>query len=270
MKNLKDLIKVAAFDVDGTILPNGHSEFSEKTIEAFAKLKENKIATVVSTAREFSTINNFLQQLQPSYFIGANGCFVYECETQKMIYEKSISGEVVIQIYQHFKNQINGFLVAVGNICYFTPNTPLDTWFIRPNIHNYKPFDEQAILNNKVHLITIASDDAKNLSKKITEYIEQNHLDIEINSTWSKGLFISPKGVNKSTTLKYLCEYLGYSLDNLIAFGDSSNDYEMIKDSFYGVAMDKANDKIKRVAKDYALDCEYDGVYLKLKELKLI
>ena len=63
---------------------------------------------------------------------------------------------------------------------------------------------------------------------------------------------------------------LGYSRDNLIAFGDSSNDYEMIRDAFYGVAMDHSSDELKKVANDVALDCEYDGAYIKLQELKLI
>nr|WP_307935093.1 HAD hydrolase family protein [Mycoplasmopsis bovis] len=39
------------------------------------------------------------------------------------------------------------------------------------------------------------------------------------------------KNSTKSSTLKWLCEYLNINRDkNLIAFGDSSNDYEMLRD----------------------------------------
>ncbi|UWV79068.1 HAD hydrolase family protein [Mycoplasmopsis felis] len=84
------------------------------------------------------------------------------------------------------------------------------------------------------------------------------------------GFFITPMNVNKSSTLKNLCSHLNLSMDNLIAFGDSSNDFEMIRDAYYGIAMQRANEKIKSVAKEVAMDCEYDGAFFKLKELKLI
>ncbi|UWV79621.1 HAD hydrolase family protein [Mycoplasmopsis felis] len=59
MKQLKDIIKIAAFDVDGTILPNGGLKFSNNTRKMFGLLKNNGITTVISTAREFATIGDF-------------------------------------------------------------------------------------------------------------------------------------------------------------------------------------------------------------------
>ncbi|WP_429998904.1 HAD hydrolase family protein, partial [Mycoplasmopsis bovis] len=64
------------------------------------------------------------------------------------------------------------------------------------------------------------------------------------------------------STLKWLCEYLNINRDkNLIAFGDSSNDYEMLRDAAYGVAIMRANNWVKSVANDVTLDCEHNGVY---------
>ncbi|CRH24601.1 sugar phosphate phosphatase [Chlamydia trachomatis] len=68
----------------------------------------------------------------------------------------------------------------------------------------------------------------------------------------------------------FLATLLGFTKDQIIAFGDSSNDVEMIRDVGYGVAMANALDEVKNVAKDIAEDTRDLGVYKKAKELKLI
>ncbi|VEU64548.1 Cof-like hydrolase (plasmid) [Mycoplasmopsis cynos] len=63
MKELKEQIKVAAFDVDGTILVNGEVTFQENTKKMFRDLKNNNVTSVLATARDFATIGDFLDQL---------------------------------------------------------------------------------------------------------------------------------------------------------------------------------------------------------------
>ncbi|RIV16458.1 YcsE-related riboflavin metabolism phosphatase [Mycoplasmopsis gallopavonis] len=271
MQNLKDIIKVAAFDVDGTLLPNGINQFSDNTKKIFKELKKNGVITVISTAREFATIGDFLEQLEPvDYFIGANGSFIWDVQKKDFLYKSTLIKEEVVDLYDQFASQVNGFSVADFNKVYKSPKMNLDSWFVRPFQENYKNFDEAYLSRNDLYVITINCDNTRELSDEISKYILEKGYQMEISARWTRGFFISPKNITKSHTLEILCEKLGYSINNLIAFGDSSNDFEMIRDAYYGVAMERANDKIKRVAKDIALDCEYDGVYWKLKELKLI
>lgn len=271
MKQLKDIIKIAAFDVDGTILPNGHTKFQEKTKEMFKLLKENNITTVVASAREFATIGDFLEQLgHVDYFIGANGSFIWDVKNQKFIYKATIDKEVVKQVYNKFKDQMVAMAVTDFDKVYKTPNLKTDTWFIKPFQENYLNYDEEKLNNTDLYLITFNTTDPRSLSDQVEEFIKEKNFDVEIASRWSRGFWISPKNINKSSTLQILCKHLGISMDNLIAFGDSSNDYEMLRDAYYGVAMERANNKLKEIANDVAIDCEYEGCYLKLKELHLI
>ncbi|QZE12092.1 YcsE-related riboflavin metabolism phosphatase [Mycoplasma sp. Ms02] len=272
MRELKDQIKIAAFDVDGTILPYGNTSFGNKTIEMFSLLKDAGYKTVISSAREFSTIGNFLEVLKPDYFIGANGSFIYDVEKDSVLEEHSLKSEDVSNIVSNFLDKVVGFVVTHGKFSYYTQGVELNSWFVKPNIQNYKELNLEELKNSqdKTYLITVTSENPKEDAKHFQEYIENNNLDMVVNSVWTHGFFIAPQGVTKSSTLKNLTEKLGLSMDNLIAFGDSSNDYEMLRDAFYGVAMERASQRIKSVANDVALDCEYDGAYLKLKELKLI
>ncbi|WP_426460984.1 YcsE-related riboflavin metabolism phosphatase [Mycoplasma hafezii] len=272
MKNLKKTIKIAAFDVDGTLLPNGETRFSENTRKMFQMLKDQGIVTVISTAREFATIGDFLEQLAPvDYFIGANGAFIWDNNKKDFTFKATLKKEEVIDIYRTFDEEMDGFSVSDFDKVYKSPSLQTTSWFIRPFEQNYYDFAEGYLSRTDLYVITINSaHNTRELSDKMSKYIEEKGYEMEISARWSRGFFISPKNVTKSHTLEILTKQLGYSMDNLIAFGDSSNDFEMIRDAHYGVAMERANDKIKRVANDIALDCEYDGAYWKLKELKLI
>lgn len=54
----------------------------------------------------------------------------------------------------------------------------------------------------------------------------------------------------KGPVLKKYIESLGYSMDEVMVFGDSLNDYSMLSMDFGAtVAMENADSKLKRVAK---------------------
>ncbi|WP_025755264.1 YcsE-related riboflavin metabolism phosphatase [Mycoplasmopsis cricetuli] len=270
MKKIQEQIKIAAFDVDGTLLPNTKLIFEKETKEMFEILKNKNIKTVLATARDFATIGDFLEQLQPDYFIGANGSFIWDVKLKKFIYKKTLIKEQVIDVYHHFQDQIKGFAISDFDKVFYSPNLNLNTWFVKPNVQNYYSFDEELLSIDNLYLITINKEQPQELIKQIQEYINKKNFEMEVNSIWTKGLFLSPKEINKASTLKVLCKKLNLKMENLIAFGDGSNDFEMIEQAGYGVAMEQANQELKNVAQDIALDCEHQGVYLKLKELNLI
>ncbi|ADE19612.1 YcsE-related riboflavin metabolism phosphatase [Mycoplasma crocodyli] len=271
MRNLKKRIKIAAFDIDGTILPYGNRVFSKTTRHMFKELAKNNVISVLATAREFATIGDFLEQLEGvDYFIGGNGAFIYDVKNKKYIYEVSLNKNEIQDVYYKFQNRLGGFSIVDQDKVFKDKNLSLETWFIRPNAHNYYDLDFSKIGNKHLHIACVATEESKELTKDLMNYIVSKKYDLEVNSVWSHGLFIGKTGVTKSHTLEILTKMLGMSQNNLIAFGDSSNDYEMLRDAYYGVAMEKAGWKLKSVAKDVAIDCDFDGAYHKLKELNVI
>ncbi|WP_027120777.1 YcsE-related riboflavin metabolism phosphatase [Mycoplasmopsis lipofaciens] len=276
-EQLKNNIKIAAFDVDGTLLPYSQPEFSDNVTLMMKKLKNRKVVTVLSTAREFVSIGKLMNKTPDlDYFIGANGMFVYDVINKKVIFEKNVSFKDLVIMYDTFKNYqyCSGFMIMDKNNGYVSKNMDIDTWFLKPHKAKLKKLDYKSVDKDHLHIITIAceDDEATRMCMQLAkEVIEQNNLNLEINSQWHKGFFITPKGVHKFSTLDWLCNYLGFSSQkHLIAFGDSSNDLEMIRDSAYGVCMEDGSEEVKSVAKDIALTCKKDGAYLKLQELEII
>lgn len=272
---LKENIKIAAFDVDGTILPNGNTQLSENTVKMFKELKEQGIITVIASAREFVTIGDLLEQSEADYFVGANGTFIYDIKNKKIIFEKKIKFDDLKIIYDVLLKDQNCTGLTVMDIenAFYSPGTNIDTWFFRPHHAKMFEMDYTKINKDHLHIITVVAPDMEKsmyCSNLCKELFSKYKMELEVNSLWTRGLFVCPPNVTKSKTLEKLCDMLGFTIENLIAFGDSSNDFEMIRDAYYGVAMTCANEKVKEIADDIALDCEYDGAYWKLKELKII
>lgn len=274
---LKNNIKLAAFDINGTILPYAAPALSDTVTKMFKELKNNNIYSTLSTAREFITIGNLMDKTPDlDFFIGANGMFVYDFQNKKIIYEKTISLIDLKIIYDEVLkcNDTTGLTVTDLDWCYYSEGTHLNTWFLSPHAAKMKLFDLDAIDEEHIHIITIQTQ-GEEQTKRAVEYFEKvikdNNLNVSINSYWHSGLFICPKGVTKSKTIDWLCEYLNIeNSKNVIAFGDSSNDIEMVSNAAYGVVMNHSEQYLKDAANDIAGDVKNDGAYLKLKELRLI
>ncbi len=76
--------------------------------------------------------------------------------------------------------------------------------------------------------------------------------------------------VNKGTAMKYVCDYLGIKIADVIAFGDGENDVEMLEEAGLGVAMANADIHALKIAKAKALSNDDDGVSIFLEQLQLV
>ena len=59
-------------------------------------------------------------------------------------------------------------------------------------------------------------------------------------------------------------------MEDTIAFGDSMNDYQMLKEANVGVVYEGASDKLRALGSYFFKDPDEDGIYEVMKELNLI
>jgi len=78
---------------------------------------------------------------------------------------------------------------------------------------------------------------------------------------------IIPKGIDKGTAMALVCQYYGIHSEDTIAFGDSMNDYEMMKAAGFSVAMGNACKEIKHMADSICEDVRKDGIYYEFQRL---
>ena len=81
---------------------------------------------------------------------------------------------------------------------------------------------------------------------------------------------IIPKGIDKGKGMEKICQYYGVSLQDTVAFGDSMNDYEMLKAAGISVAMGNACEALKKTADIVCENVWEDGVYHEFVRMGLL
>lgn len=84
------------------------------------------------------------------------------------------------------------------------------------------------------------------------------------------GADVVEKEASKAHGLKRLCAYYGIPLEDTVAFGDSMNDYEIVREAGVGVAMGNSVDALKEAADYVTDDIDRDGIWKACRHLRLI
>ena len=66
------------------------------------------------------------------------------------------------------------------------------------------------------------------------------------------------------------CQYYDIGLEQTVAFGDSMNDYEIVREAGIGIAMGNSVEELKAVADYVTDDIDRDGVWKACRHLGLI
>ncbi|MBW3058260.1 hypothetical protein D6D54_03590 [Spiroplasma poulsonii] len=71
---------------------------------------------------------------------------------------------------------------------------------------------------------------------------------------------VNAPGISKLAGLKLISQQWGIVISEMMAIGDSMNDYWMIKNVGLGIAINNGQDQIKAIAKDITSNVEEGGV----------
>ncbi len=80
-------------------------------------------------------------------------------------------------------------------------------------------------------------------------------------------LEITLAGISKASAIGELCDSLQLTMDNVVAFGDSGNDTEMLRAAGYAVVMANGEDCVKPLADYLAPDVYEDGAATAIRKL---
>ena len=115
---------------------------------------------------------------------------------------------------------------------------------------------EDGVLNGPYKIEAYADDTA--LLAELRRRIEA--LGYEANSAFPFNLEIMAPGAGKGTAVRWMTEYMGLKREQVMGFGDYTNDLPMLENVGWPVAVDNAIDEVKRACRIIAPSCEDDGV----------
>ena len=264
-------IKVAFFDVDGTIVDH-HSKKNQSSdmelvpasaVEAIRLLKENGITPFIATGRSPFMIEELLKGLEIDSFICTNG--QYAVMNGRVMYEAPYSQALLDEI------------VAVAK----ENHVPL-LWM--PTHHYVLSGENQEVLLEALDNMNLPYPIIEtNLEKpdyKIYQMVagvtkENEHIfepieEVRIVRWQPNGIDLLPKVGSKATAIEVILDKLGLKPENAVAFGDGLNDIEMLQTVGCGVAMGNAHEELKKHANYVAKPVYEDGIYNACKDLGLI
>lgn len=260
--NLKDKIKIAFFDVDGTLINMEKKVVSEKTLEALIALKENGVITCIATGRPIISMPK-IPGFEFDAFMAFNGSFCYTKDGA--IFKNPIPKADVKQIIENAKVINRPVSVATEQRMGANGRDEdlVDYFAIAGNVVEVaEDFDELS----EEDVYQIMSGGYAHEYDSLMENVE----GAKITAWWHRAMDIIQAVGGKGLGVEKMLEYFNLTRDEAIAFGDGVNDIDMLQAVGIGVAMDNAKDEVKEAADVICGHVAEDGVFHFLKENKLI
>ena len=259
------MIKAAFFDVDGTLVSFKTHKISELSKKAILTLKQQNIKIFVATGRALYQIDN-LDNIEFDGYITFNGSACYI--NNKEIYKITLNKNDIKNLCSYLKNNNLPCSIMTGKDIYTNTHKTIEMFYnmVNVNVNVVDNFLEYVQSNiDDIFQINIFSD------KETEKEIMNNVLINSSSSRWHPIFFdVNIKNIGKHVGIDKVIEHYGIKLEETIAFGDGENDISMIKHAHIGVAMGKADTRVKEIANYITDDVDNDGVYKALKHYGLI
>ena len=264
---MKD-IKVVVCDLDNTLLTT-QKNLSERTLTAIRAVRAQGVKFLIASGRPIFGIEAMIRKWglydQLDGIIGMNGGQIYDLHTKKKTEFLRLEVAVLHAILEDFSElNLNACLQLESGIYAQRP----DTKVVMIATHSRVPL----VIVNMKELITEPQG-------KIVFTVPENRMD-EVEAFASahpstdyrgfksqKDLYeIIHPDLSKSIGIAHYCESIGTDMTHVLAFGDTTNDLEMIRDSGWGICMANGTQDIKDIADDITLSCDEDGVAVYLEK----
>lgn len=267
-------IKAVAIDIDGTLgmIIDHHTTCTERTEQAVKNLIKTGREVYLVTGRGTLTAMPFAKQLElPEYMINYNGGSIWSVQQQQRIQENYIDTSVASRLVNVLKNHdVLAFVYSNDDLYHEIDHPLLPVYLQRTRIQCYKAplkeldpssFLKLFIMGDEENILKLAEDVKRTFKAELSWFLTTPGLHNLANpDDPCLCLEIMSGGVNKGICLENLLKTQNISMEEVVAFGDDSNDIEMLDMVGWGIAMTNANDAVKKVARAETIANTDNGV----------
>lgn len=259
------MIKAVAIDLDGTLLNSEHkiSEFNKKIID---KLVNKGIMVMIATGRTYQSLYKYKEELNlKSPVICYNGAMAVDGGNDEKIFELALEEKITKRLVEIAREQDIHLNIFQDEKWYIEAKRDevdlyAKTSGLKYHLLNFNNFESLAV--TKAMFIGDAS-----VLKIVDEKLEKE-FGQDLYKAFSRPYFLEVlnKDVSKGKTLVEVLKKKGIKKEEVIAFGDRYNDYEMLKAVGIGVVMENAPSDMKKEFEYKTLSNDDDGVGKFLEE----
>lgn len=263
--------KVIFLDIDGTLTEPGSNDPPESALQAIKGAREQGHYVFLCTGRNYDMLSPLLKYDFDGIVASSGGYIecgknvIYDCpmtETQRQTAMKVLEENGVFRTVECMDGSYTdeGFKDFLRDHAAEGSNSELLRW--REQIEkslNILPMKEYR--GQPVYKIVIMSrtrnqlvQPQKVLASDFEFCIQPENKDGFINGE------VVNKQFDKGKAVKKVCDYLGVSLDDSVAFGDSMNDREMLEAAGLSICMKNGSEELKKLADDICPSVKDDGI----------
>ncbi len=257
------------FDVDGTLITlDDRHEMPESTKEALYQAKENGHKIFINTGRVKTAIDRHLLEFGFDGLVCGCGTYIeYEGQT---LFHNRLSKEQCLHYAKilrdnHFQTVFEGKdrLFIEGDYGKGGFMEYIYEYFSRNSDYPIESSSHPEFIFDKFTTVRMPDSEVRVLEQEFGK-------DFTVIPHSEQVYELVPKGFSKATGIQYMMEYLGASLSDCYAFGDSINDLEMLKYVPHSVAMGNSVEAVFDVAEYKTRHIKENGIREALLHYELI
>ena len=255
-------IRIAFFDIDGTLIDFHRKQISAKTVEALKRLHARGVILCLATGRSPLELPHF-PGIVFDVYLTFNGSYCFN-SSQVLLSNPIPHGDVrklianaaaihrPVSIATHNRIAANGtdkdlaeYLSIAGSILKIADD-----------------FDD--LLHEEIYQVMLGC------YKQEYPLVMKDVTHAKIAAWWDRAVDIIPANGGKGIAIQRVLEHYHLKPEEAIAFGDGNNDIEMLQTVGIGVAMANASEHLKEVADEVCGHAAQDGIYYYCLEHGLI
>lgn len=271
-------IKLLALDLDGTLLDDSNT-VSALNATAVQKARQLGIKICICTGRvNCETEYAAVQAGGCDYLITCNGSSVYDVHNRTHLYINLFPYSLcqrVIDVLDNFgmfyQIYIDDAVCCPAHLYEDLFKSPLNKEYMHmfSDTHILLENPKEDIINKKLDVFKfyVPNFDKELISKVRRKVSAISGIEVTYSSPYSLEIFQT--GMDKLNGLTRLVDHMGISFDEVMAIGDSENDFQIIKASKYGIAMSNADRYIRNAAYMVTKSYKDSGVAHAINEIIL-
>ena len=272
---MKQDIRLIAMDLDGTAL-NSKKELTERTRQAIMQAVKQGIHVVVATGRTFSSLApSVLAVKELTCAVTSNGAVINRVPDGEVLHANYLSAEAVMKVAEMAERESVDTEACTGGLAYIGQDyydkvlagkSGRDIHYVRttrhpvPDIYEFMREHRDSIENINLNFDTLEE-------KLRWQKMMREDPEVTPTSSFLYNVEVGGKNTSKAHALLHLMEQWQLSREQVMAFGDSENDLEMLNMAGTGVAMANAEEAVRRAADLTAESNDQDGVAKVIEDL---
>ena len=277
-------VKAVFFDIDGTLV-NDRKSVLKSTKEAIKIVKDQGVLVGVATGRGPFFVKDLMDDLDLDFAVTYNGQYIFNKE--RALFASPIDKRSLRQIISYAKD--NRKEIAMGTrqdvvgsrIMSFglSPLSQLVSRFVpkfltRTVSHSFNRMVSKALPQKEDDLLDLINQPIYQVLMLMTpEESNQAASEFEYLKFTRSNPFaadIINQGNSKLEGIRRVGKEYGFDLNQVMAFGDSDNDLEMLAGVGMSVAMGNGSSSVKEVAKHITTSNQEDGIHKALEHFGVL